>query len=253
MTRCRLVSFYAAHLLYLACHQIATTNCFTMNPFVGQSTLTLKSNSYSNSGLCAKHKRRRKDAPSDSYQLEGNTSDVLPDFDLDEEALLDTTKVQKNEKKSETSFSNEISPNMMGSTSTRVRSIKELIADRSSEKKMEFDLPDGGVDLPELTVASRLDDSSRAASLMTNSNRKKERQLEARRLAAIAAEKEKEDEERRAFLKFLPGLRDESGKISPVKILETGTWTCIVALITWEVYINSPFFERAAPMAPVVY
>ena len=30
-------------------------------------------------------------------------------------------------------------------------------------------------------------------------------------------------------------------------------WIGIVLLIVWEAYINSPFFERAAPMAPVVF
>eukprot|EP00977_Amphora_coffeiformis_P010979 scaffold2614_cov132-Amphora_coffeaeformis.AAC.6 len=41
--------------------------------------------------------------------------------------------------------------------------------------------------------------------------------------------------------------------LSGVKILETGTWVGIALLVVWEIYINSPLFERAAPMAPVVY
>ena len=38
-----------------------------------------------------------------------------------------------------------------------------------------------------------------------------------------------------------------------VKLIENSTWIGIGALVLWEVYINSPLFERAAPMAPVVY
>jgi hypothetical protein len=39
----------------------------------------------------------------------------------------------------------------------------------------------------------------------------------------------------------------------PSQILENGAWIGIALLILWELYLNSPFFERAAPMAPVVY
>ena len=37
------------------------------------------------------------------------------------------------------------------------------------------------------------------------------------------------------------------------KLLEAGTWLGIFLLVAWEFYINSPLFDRAAPMAPVVY
>ncbi len=30
-------------------------------------------------------------------------------------------------------------------------------------------------------------------------------------------------------------------------------WLGIILLIVWEAYINSPLFERAAPLAPVVF
>ena len=30
-------------------------------------------------------------------------------------------------------------------------------------------------------------------------------------------------------------------------------WVGIASLIGWEAFINSPLFERAAPLAPVVY
>jgi hypothetical protein len=41
--------------------------------------------------------------------------------------------------------------------------------------------------------------------------------------------------------------------VSAVKVLEAGAWTGIYLLVAWEIYINSPFFDRAGPMAPVVY
>jgi len=44
-----------------------------------------------------------------------------------------------------------------------------------------------------------------------------------------------------------------SSPLSFVKVIENATWFGIACLVLWEVYINSPFFERAAPMAPVVY
>ena len=51
------------------------------------------------------------------------------------------------------------------------------------------------------------------------------------------------------FLPKPPPAKD----MSAIDYLQTITWGCLYALIAWEVYINSPFFERAAPMAPVVY
>ena len=38
-----------------------------------------------------------------------------------------------------------------------------------------------------------------------------------------------------------------------LKLLENGAWAGIGSLLLWEVYINSPLFERAAPLIPVVY
>ena len=38
-----------------------------------------------------------------------------------------------------------------------------------------------------------------------------------------------------------------------VKVTEHGAWVGIGLLVVWEIYINSPFFDRAAPLIPVVY
>lgn len=41
--------------------------------------------------------------------------------------------------------------------------------------------------------------------------------------------------------------------VNVLKLLENGAWVGIGLLVVWEIYINSPFFERAAPLIPVVY
>lgn len=38
-----------------------------------------------------------------------------------------------------------------------------------------------------------------------------------------------------------------------VKVTENGAWVGIGFLVVWEIYINSPFFDRAAPLIPAVY
>jgi hypothetical protein len=38
-----------------------------------------------------------------------------------------------------------------------------------------------------------------------------------------------------------------------VKVTKNGAWVGIGLLAVWEIYINSPFFDRAAPLIPVVY
>lgn len=257
MMQCRLISFVTANILYFSLHQILITSCLTTDAFSIRPTFTLKSSNSLNSILSATRKRRRKDESSESSPDNSNSNNILPDFDLDEDEEIvgatETSAVKKSTKKSAGSISNEISPNMMGSAGKPVRSISDLIADRSLEQKMDFDMPISDVVLPDLAVVARSDDSDQGPSSVMKSNRKKERQLEARRLASIAAEKEKEDEERMSLLNALPGIRDESGKVSAVKILETGTWACIYTLVAWEIYINTPLFDRAAPMAPIVY
>ncbi|GMI06538.1 hypothetical protein TrVE_jg200 [Triparma verrucosa] len=50
-----------------------------------------------------------------------------------------------------------------------------------------------------------------------------------------------------------PKTSPEKKEINYLKILENSTWVGIGLLVLWEVYINSPLFERAAPMAPIVY
>jgi hypothetical protein len=101
---------------------------------------------------------------------------------------------------------------------------------------------------------------------------KKARQA-VRKAAAIAS---KEEEEEESILSKLPFVIDEKGEVNAVKVccrtirkcrfnrsfpanfmslqvLEAGAWLGIFSLVAWEFYINSPLFDRAGPMAPVIY
>jgi len=218
------------------------------------------------SALEARKKRRRKTpSPSDSSASSKTDGEELPDFDLDD---LDEGKADSaaNEspvaKRKSTTIDmggaskdplGEISANMMGSSDRPARSVDELLSDRSLESKLQFDI-DGGIEdgeeLPDLAALSkqRLQEE-RQTGLPSPTSKKRARQ-EARKAAAMAAAAEEEEVN---ILEKLPFIRDESGKISPIKILENSTWACIGALVLWEIFINSPFFDRAAPMVPVVY
>ena len=177
--------------------------------------------------LDAKKRRKRK--------IE-SSSDELPDFEIrDGDA---PTPKKKSENKSRIVDGEEITDAMMGSSNQRVRSVRELISDRQLESKFEFDDDAEAADLPDLAITGQ-----------PAMGRKKARQA-ARQAAAEAARKEAEQ---RNFFENFDFLTNEQGKVTPVKILEAGTWAGIFLLIAWEVYINSPLFDRAAPMAPVVY
>ena len=82
-------------------------------------------------------------------------------------------------------------------------------------------------------------------------SKKKARQ--AARQAAAAARQAEEETSLDTLLQQVPFFLNEKGKVSGVKILEAGTWAGIGLLVAWEVYINSPFFDRAAPITPVVF
>jgi len=44
-----------------------------------------------------------------------------------------------------------------------------------------------------------------------------------------------------------------TGDLDPIKLIENAAWAGIYTLVIWEIYINSPLFVRALPMAPVVF
>jgi hypothetical protein len=41
--------------------------------------------------------------------------------------------------------------------------------------------------------------------------------------------------------------------LNVLKLLENGAWVGIGLLVVWEIYINSPLFERAARLIPAVF
>lgn len=218
------------------------------------------------SPLFASKKRRRKKPSSppssDSPSSSSSSSEELPDFDLDEVGGHDSaaasespaTKQKKPVPSGATSSDplGEISANMMGSADAPKKSINQLLSDRSLESKLQFDeTSPEGEPLPDLAALTKQQrEEERRTGLPSPTSKKRARQ-EARRAAAAAAREQEEEEE--GILARLPFIRDEEGKVSPLKILENSTWACIGMLVLWELYINSPFFDRAAPMAPVVY
>lgn len=190
-------------------------------------------------------KRRRRRREGDSGEVGGEQESTpsgstsmseLPDFDLED----DEAKESKPKKKLITN-PDEVTPAMMGSADAPVGSLKDLLTDRSLEARFEFDSEEEDTSLPDLLVMARERDD-------VPGGKKKARQVE-RRAAAIAS---KESETENIFAN-LPFVSDEQGKIQPIKLLETGAWAGIFLLFGWEVYLNSPFFDRAAPLAPVVF
>ena len=147
-----------------------------------------------------------------------------------------------------------------------VASTEDLLRNRDLEKAFKFDDTAVKEDLPSLGqlsgkkgrggsgssgAESSAPSSSPGSFVVEQKVGSKRARAEARRAAAIEAERAAEEE--KSFLEKIPQILDEKGQVSPIKILEQGTWVGIGILVLWEVYINSPLFQRAAPMAPVVY
>ena len=144
-------------------------------------------------------------------------------------------------------------------------STEDLLRNRALEKSFKFDDTNVKEDLPSLgqlsgkkgrggvdgSTSSNTEPSSSGSFVVEQKVGSKRARAEARRAAAIEAERAAEEE--KSFLQKVPQFLDEKGEVSAIKILESGTWVGIGILVLWEVYINSPLFERAAPMAPVVY
>lgn len=143
------------------------------------------------------------------------------------------------------------------------RSTEDLLRnrDRDLEKSFKFDDTNVKEDLPSLGQLAgkkgrgggvgNTEPSSPGSFVVEQKVGSKRARAEARRAAAIEAERAAEEE--KSVLQKVPQFLDEKGEVSAIKILESGTWVGIGILVLWEVYINSPLFERAAPMAPVVY
>eukprot|EP00980_Cylindrotheca_fusiformis_P005248 scaffold1120_cov127-Cylindrotheca_fusiformis.AAC.10 len=204
---------------------------------------------FTTTALLAKKRRRRKSGSGGSKARSSSESsgpdqneDSLPDFEIDDMETESESESSKKTAKANVNF-NEITDAMMGSTSKPTRSIEDLINDRSLESKFEFDGEDEDVSIPDFTTIAK----ASGASGEPEGGKKKARQA-SRRAAAIQAREEAAENKI-----DIPFLQDEQGNISPIKVLETGAWVGIFLLVGWEFYLNSPFFERSAPMAPVIF
>lgn len=195
-------------------------------------------------------KRIRKDASA-------SESSDLPDFDLDEDGVTDDSADSKSSS-APSAKAGDISANMMGSSKRRNSSLRDLLSDRGLESKMEFDVTAESAAMPDLADLARASSSQAADDMDIDdsslSGGKKRARQEARRAAAQALEPEVEEPSiLQPLIDKLPNIRDEKGKVSAIKLLEAGAWAGIYLLVAWEIFINSPFFDRAGPMAPVVY
>lgn len=218
--------------------------------------------------LHAKKKRRRKEDTDESSDL--------PEFELIEdieqvEVNMPTTKKKATSSSSSPSSSSwdgslEVTPAMMSrsSNSQPSKSVNELITDRSLEKKLQFDEEDvvtdpSGAAIPDLVELARQQrqQTPQSSSSTPPPPEMSKRDRQAARRAELALQSEKEEEESNlaesVFSKLPIQVTNQEGKVEPIKLLEAGTWLGIFLLVAWELYLNSPFFERAAPMAPVVY
>jgi hypothetical protein len=207
--------------------------------------------------LNVRNRRRRNDdssiSPDDG---ESDTRDELPDFDIVDDSIADSSiDIKSVIMKKSASSEGVIKINKLISNRKPAGTLNDLIADRSLESKFKFDEVNDSIGLPDLAPieGTRTPATVDRSSQVTPTKNKRERQEEARRKAALAAEKEREEKEKFDLIDTLPGIRDDNGKISGLKVLETGTWACIYILVAWEIYINTPFFDRAAPMTPIVY
>jgi len=180
----------------------------------------------------------------------------LPDFDLETEEEKEEEQRQQRAKRI-SSNPDEITPAMISTGNTPLRSLDELIMDRSLESKFEFDEPENP-SVPDFIQLAQ--ESSSSSSLADNSNtvvpvgsmgKKKQRQAE--RIANAIRLKEEEEKAGANILSNIPMFLDGDGKFRATKVLESGAWLGIYLLIGWEVYINSPLFDRAAPLAPLVF
>ncbi len=230
--------------LLIGCSFLLSTHAFAVFPT--NSISSLQRSSLSPLHVTKKRRRKRTDESSSessaSFDSEGDDLNDLPDFDLgedDQDSEKATTTPSKKPKRKISTNPDEITVNMMGSANQQtVRSLDELLRDRSLERKFEFDEP---IDesIPDLVDLGRTGPSPTVS------------RKEQRRQAAVARDAAKPVEAEPLQLPF--EMTNAKGEIQFNKVLEAGAWLGIFLLIGWEIYINSPFFERAAPMAPIVY
>eukprot|EP00526_Cylindrotheca_closterium_P019888 CAMPEP_0113660980 /NCGR_PEP_ID=MMETSP0017_2-20120614/33189_1 /TAXON_ID=2856 /ORGANISM="Cylindrotheca closterium" /LENGTH=229 /DNA_ID=CAMNT_0000575651 /DNA_START=39 /DNA_END=729 /DNA_ORIENTATION=+ /assembly_acc=CAM_ASM_000147 len=220
---------------YLLCATLATSllsEAFTLTPSRGIAISNAPTIAATALSAKKKSRRKRKEPKEDlpDFELDGDDG-ALPDFDLGEE---DAPVKPAAKKPTETTD--------FPLNATPAASLDDLIADRKLESKFVFDESVEDKSIPDFVDFAGPSDSAPPAP---GSKAERRAQRKAAAIARVEAEKESTFD--------IPFITDESGKISGLKILEAGAWAGIFLLIGWEVYINSPFFDRAGPMAPVVF
>ena len=198
--------------------------------------------------LAAKKKRRRRrrtqndtTAPDDGDVDPENAVSIpdpvsvpnnneLPDFDLETEEEKEEEQRQQRAKRI-SSNPDEITPAMISTGNTPLRSLDELIMDRSLESKFEFDEPENPSvpDFIQLAQESSSSSSSSSSSLADDSStvvpdgsmgKKKQRQAE--RIANAIRLKEEEEKAGANILSNIPMFLDGDGKFRATKVLESG-------------------------------
>lgn len=232
---------------YILCAALATnlaSEAFTVSPSHGNPVSIAPVASISLSAKKSRRKRKQKNTESSSGELPDFDLDsedsALPDFDLGDEDEPVAAKAAT-PGTTELNF-DEITDNMMGDASGPTASLDDLISDRSLEKTFVFDAAAEDESIPDLVDFARPSDPE---PLIAGSKAERREQRKAAAIARLEAEQASKID--------IPFITDEKGEISALKVLEAGAWGGIFLLVAWEVYLNSPFFDRAAPLAPVVF
>uniref|UniRef100_A0A7S0TAN1 Uncharacterized protein n=1 Tax=Pseudo-nitzschia delicatissima TaxID=44447 RepID=A0A7S0TAN1_9STRA len=254
-------AFVVTNTNHCSIQQHRHTEEVAVSPLVSRESVT----------LCAKKKRRRRKStdasPPPAPEAEVveaaaaaaeepvvlGESDELPDFDLGEGGE-DAEAVEKEVMRAEID-PDAITANMMGSGQRGPsKSLDELIMDRSIEERFEFE-EKGDPSIPDFVDLAKASSSTPTyqPDSLANAGVGKKKARQAERIARAVAAKEAAEPEESFLAKYFPQFLNEKGEFYTIYFLEQGAWAGIFLLIGWEFYINSPLFERAAPLAPVVF
>lgn len=209
--------------------------------------------------LNAERKRRKRKesagSPSPSYDTDydSGSAEELPDFDLLEDDVIpeDTSVSTSNFDINDPSIQDAMRARSQSNISQGMSvSAKDLLKSRNRELEQKLVMNDIKEDVPSLAEYTRNKMSSGSGI------GKKALRREERVAAAIDAKQLESKAGSSNILGFLGGLglKDKDGNPkTAVKLLEEGTWACIWMLIAWEVFINSPLFQRQGSMPPIVF
>uniref|UniRef100_A0A7S2K6L2 Uncharacterized protein n=1 Tax=Leptocylindrus danicus TaxID=163516 RepID=A0A7S2K6L2_9STRA len=227
------------------------------------------------SALHAKRRRKRKDSPDSSSNssvgpsssFNDNFDDELPDFDLNEDVDESSSSKERSTSSSSSapaqqqlSMQSDLSdamsdPSVMAamrgsaSSMSSAKDARDVLRARNREVEATFEFDEVANPLPRPGQAKGSVGGGEVIG-------KKRAKAEARRAAAIERAQLEEEEglgSSAVFSSISNLVTGEATDGGIPKIIETGTWAGIFVLVLWEVYINSPFFERVQPMIPVVY